>query len=327
VLDNIFLDTVKKYNLLKKKDKVILAVSGGPDSVCMFHLFCRMRERLKLNIVCAHFNHGLRKEADSDEEFVRCLCTSYKVKFVSAKKDVNNFFRGDSLEQTARRLRFDFFLQCSRYYKIRKIAIAHTRDDVIETLLMRIIRGSALRGMRAIMPKNMYKGMYIIRPLIEVDKGEVLKWLKDNNYSYVIDKTNFEDKFLRNKIRHKLIDELRKLNPNVENSLFNLSKIAAQDYDFIYRYAREKFNSLKSSAHNSIKLNLKDLNSLHPAIVNEIIRIAIENVKGDLRRLEFRHLEEIRDLIVNRPEGSIVHLPYLEVKKEENSISIKSLIL
>ena len=327
MLNDIFLDTIKKYNLLKKKDKVILAVSRGPDSVCMFHLFCRLREMLKLNIICAHFNHGLRKEADSDEKFVRDLCNSYKVKFVSTKKDVNSFFRGDSLEQTARQLRFDFFLQCSRQYRIRKIAIAHTRDDVIETLLMRIIRGSALRGMRAIMPKSIYRGMYIIRPLIEADKGEILKWLKDNNYSYVIDKTNFEDKFLRNKIRHKLIDELRKLNPNVENSLFNLSKIAAQDYDFIYGYAREKFDSLRLSSHSSIKLKLKDLNSLHPAIVNEVIRIAIENVKGDLRRLEFRHLEEIRDLIVNRPEGSVVHLPHLEVKKEEKCISIKSLIL
>ena len=223
-IEKIFLASIEDNFMLKPSERVILGISGGPDSVCLLHLFYKYNSRLKLKILAAHFNHGLRKEADSDEEFVRCLCTSYKVKFVSAKKDVNNFFRGDSLEQTARRLRFDFFLQCSRYYKIRKIAIAHTRDDVIETLLMRIIRGTALRGMRAIMPKNMYKGMYIIRPLIEVDKGEVLKWLKDNNYSYVIDKTNFEDKFLRNKIRHKLIDELRKLNPNVENSLFNLSK-------------------------------------------------------------------------------------------------------
>ncbi len=327
MLERIFRDTVAKYKLLKKRDRVILAVSGGPDSISMFHLFRELKEELKLRMICSHFNHGLRKDADKDEEFVRSLCSTYRMKFVSAKKEVAKFFKGDSLEQTARRLRFDFFLNCSRQYKIKKIALAHTRDDVIETLLMRIIRGSALRGMRAIMPKSMYRSLCLIRPLIHISKRDVLKWLKDNNYLYRIDKTNLEEKFFRNKIRHKLISILKEFNPNVENNLFNLSKIAGEDYDFLYNYASSIFTSLKKISYKGIKLKIDDLKNLHPAIFKEIIRIAIEDVKGDLRKVEYRHLEEIEDLLINRPSGSIVHLPHLEIKKDDAFLFIKSLIL
>ena len=322
-----FINTSYKNKLFKKKDRIIIGVSGGPDSVCMLYVFCLLRKEFKLNLVCAHFNHALREEADTDEEFVRKLCLSLKVRFVSGKKNVGGFFRGDSLEQTARRLRFDFFLNCSRKFKTKKIALAHTKDDVVETVLMRIIRGSALRGLRAIMPASTYKGIRIIRPLIGVAKADIIKWLKQNGYRYRLDKTNFEDKFLRNKIRNRLISFLREFNPNIENALYNLSRIAAFDYDFIHNYAKSEFNSLKRAFAGKIKLDIRMLNKLHPAVIFEIIRIAIDEVKGDLRRIELKHLDEIMDLISSRPSGSVVDLPGLEAKREQNSLIIKSLIL
>ena len=322
-----FINTSRKNKLFKKKDRIILGVSGGPDSVCMLYIFCILREEFKLNLVCAHFNHALRKEADADEEFVKKLCLSLKVRFVSATKDVGRFFKGDSMEQTARRLRFDFFLNCSRKFKIKKIALAHTKDDVVETVLMRIIRGSALRGLRAIMPLNTYKGIRIIRPLISVTKDDIIKWLNKNGYSYRLDKTNFEDKFLRNKVRNRLIGLLREFNPGIENALYNLSKISAYDYDFIHSYARSEFISIKRASAGNLKLEIRTLNKLHPAVVFEIIRIAIEEIKGDLRKIELKHLEEIMDLISSRPSGSIVDLPGVEVRREQNYIIIKSLIL
>jgi len=322
-----FLDTAYRNRLFKKKDKIILAVSGGPDSACMLHVFCLLRKDFKLNLVCAHFNHALREEADADEEFVRNLCSSLRVEFVSAKKNVGSFFKGDSLEQTARRLRFDFFLNCSRKFKIKKIALAHTRDDVIETVLMRLIRGSGSRGLRAIMPHSTYKGIRIIRPLISVAKSDIVKWLKQNEYHYRLDKTNFEDKFLRNKVRNRLIRILREFNPGIENALYNLSKVASYDYDFIHSYAKSEFSSLKRSFAGKLKLDIKMLNKLHPAIASEVIRIAIDEIKGDLRRIEFKHLEEIMELISSRPSGSVVDLPGVEAKKEQDFLIIKSLIL
>jgi len=322
-----FINTSYKNKLFKKKDKIIIGVSGGPDSICMLHVFCLLRKEFKFNLICAHFNHALREEADIDEEFVRKLCLSLKVRFVSDKKNVGGFFKGDSLEQTARRLRFDFFLNCSREFKTKKVALAHTKDDVVETVLMRIIRGSALRGLRAIMPTSTYKGIRIIRPLIGVAKADIIKWLNQNGYRYRLDKTNFEDKFLRNKIRNRLIGFLREFNPNIENALYNLSRVAASDYDFIHNYAKSEFNSLKRVFAGKIKLDTRMLNKLHPAVIFEIIRIAIDEVKGDLRRIELKHLDEIMDLISSRPPGSVVDLPGLEVKREQNSLIIKSLIL
>ena len=334
MLISSFVKAIRRNRLIHKHEGLILAVSGGPDSVCMLRLFCSLQEEYRFKLVCAHFNHCLRKEADDDAEFVEKLCRKLGVKFVSAKKNVNKFFKGDSLEQTARRLRFDFFLSCSRSLKIKKIAIAHNKNDVVETVLMHILRGTALRGLRAIVPVMRYRGMIVVRPMLEISKKDILAWLKQNNFTYRVDKTNLQDKFLRNRVRHKLIGILREFNPNVEQALFNLSKIASYDYDFLYRYAHDEFNSLKRispglsvQGADCFKLNLGGLKKLHPAVIMEVIRIAIEEAKGSLKRLELRHLEEVMDLISCRPSGSIVHLPQVEVRKECDSIFIKPLIL
>ena len=322
-----FIRISAKYKMFKRRDKIILGVSGGPDSVCMLHIFSLLKEEFKLELICAHFNHGLREDADDDEEFVGRLCSSLNIRFVSGKKNVGGFFKGDSMEQTARRLRFDFFLNCSRRYKIKKIALAHTKNDVIETVLMRIIRGSGSQGLRAIMPVSMYKNIRIIRPLISTTKDDIVSWLEHKGYGYRIDKTNFEDKFLRNKIRHRLIKILQEFNPNIENVLYNLSRITAYDYDFIHRCAKEKFDSVKKISPGKLKLGIKMLDKMHPAVIFELVRIAISEVKGNLRKIEFRHLEEIMELISSRPAGSVVSLPGLEVEREQNFLIIKSLIL
>ena len=146
MLTKIFIESIRRNKLIQKKDKLMLAVSGGPDSICMLHLFYSLRDEFKLNLTCVHFNHCLREESDSDAEFVKKLCQELGVKFVSAKKNVYKFFKGDSQEQTARILRFDFFLNCSRSLKIKKIAIAHNKNDVVETVLMRILRGKIGRA-------------------------------------------------------------------------------------------------------------------------------------------------------------------------------------
>jgi tRNA(Ile)-lysidine synthase len=281
-----------------------------------------------LQLICAHFNHMLRPEADSEEEFVKTACKELGIKFVSEKKDVNKFFKGDSLEQTARNLRFDFFLKISRHFKIKKIALAHHKDDLVETVLMRIIRGTGLKGLRAFLPKSKFKGLTVIRPLVELSKREILEWLDDNNISYCVDKSNFEDKFLRNRIRLKLMPILAEINPSIAQNLCNLSASAALDYDFIYTFSRKEFEKIKrGETRKEIKLDLDELKKHHPAIVNNIIRIAFEELKGDTRRLELRHLDEVKDLIDNRPPESIVHLPAFSVRKEGKRLVIQALIL
>lgn len=328
MLEETFKESLKKHSLLKKKDKLILGVSGGPDSMGMLYQFWKIYKDYKLKLVCAHFNHGLRAEADREEEFLRGICAKLGIKFISEKKDVQSFFNGDSLEQTARNLRLDFFLKVSRESKIKKIALAHHKDDLIETVLMRLIRGSGLKGLRGFLPKSKFKSLTIIRPLIEVRKKEIIKWLDDKKIPYCIDKSNLDDKFFRNRLRSKLLPILSGLNPNIVDNIYNLAVNIYLDYDFIHSFSYSKFLALKKKeARNSLYLDLGGLKELAPAIFNNVIRIAIEELKGNTRRLESRHLNELQDLIFNRPSGSIVDLPNLLVKKEEKTLFIQSLIL
>ncbi|MFA5007688.1 MAG: tRNA lysidine(34) synthetase TilS [Candidatus Omnitrophota bacterium] len=328
MIAGIFKNTIKRFRLVERKDRILLGISGGPDSIFMLHQFNDIAKDYKLHLVCAHFNHALRLEADSEEDFVKNICKDLGIKFVSEKKDVNKFFNGDSLEQTARNLRFDFFLKLSRHFKIKKIALAHHKDDLVETVLMRIIRGTGLKGLRAFLPKSKFKGLTIIRPLIELHKKDILKWLENRNIAYCVDKSNFEDKFLRNRIRLKLMPLLYEINPSIAQNLYNLSSSVSLDYDFIYTFSRREYEKLKrGESKREVKLDLEGLKKNHPAILNNVIRIAIEELKGDTRRLELRHLDEINDLIENRPSGSVVHLPALSIRKEEKRLIIQTLIL
>ncbi|UCG35213.1 MAG: tRNA lysidine(34) synthetase TilS [Candidatus Omnitrophota bacterium] len=328
MIEETLKDTIRSYDLLKRNDKLLLGVSGGPDSMCLLKVFSRLKDEYKLKLVCVHFNHGLRPSADKEEAFVHNFCKKEGIKFISEKKDVRKFFKGDSLEQTARNLRFDFFLKCSREVKIKKIALGHHKDDLVETVLMRLIRGTGLRGLRGFLPKSKYKSLTVIRPLIEIEKSKILDWLKREKVSYCLDESNLEDKFLRNKIRLNLFPLLKELNPNIAQNLYNLSRSISLDYDFIYAASFDVFNSLKRRhSAKELCLDLEGLKKLSPAVFNHLMRIAIEELKGDVRRIEGRHLEEIRDLVLKRPSGSIVDLPSLLVKKEQNLLRIQILIL
>jgi tRNA(Ile)-lysidine synthase len=326
MIEEIFKKTIERYQLLKKKDRVILGISGGPDSVCMFYLFLKIKKDYHLNLICAHFNHQLRKEADKEEEFVKKLCEKEKIKFVSERKDVKKFFGGDSLEQTARNLRYDFFLKVARQFKIKKLALAHHKDDLAETLLMRFVKGAGLRGLRGFLPKTKFRSLIILRPLIQIRKKDILDWLKKNNINYCIDETNFEDRYLRNYLRIKIIPLLEKINPNIIDNLYHTGRNLSSDYDFIYNFCYQQFQLLKKKETlKEVRLDLEKLKKLHPAVLNNVIRIAIEELKGNLRRLENRHLEEIENLLSSYKEERSLHLPSLLVKKERDSLVIRRL--
>jgi len=318
------LETIERYNLLKRKEKVILAVSGGPDSVAMLFLFLRIKEIFNLKLVCVHFNHGLRKEADEDEKFVKDLCSSLDIKFVSEKKNVKEFFKGDSLEQTARILRYDFFLKIANSLKIKKISLAHTKDDVIETVLMRIIRGTGIQGLRGILPLSKIKGKIFIRPLIEIEKKRILDWLKKEKISYQIDTTNFEDKFFRNKIRLNVLPLLEKLNPNIKDTLFNLARISSWNHNFITQIAQKELSKIKrGEGENFLIIDLEKIKDLHPFLLLQVLRLAIEEVKGNTRRLDWRHFESILKIL--QKKRSYLNLPGLIIEIREKKLILKSL--
>lgn len=327
-LEETFLKTIKKNNLFKKNDKLLLGVSGGPDSIALLYNVINLAKDYKFKIVCAHFNHGLRKESDGEEKFIKELCSKLNIDFVSEKKNVNDFFAGDSLEQTARQLRFDFFLKVSRQAKIKKLVLAHHKDDLAETVLMRIIRGTGLKGLRGFLPKSQFRSLTVVRPFIDLEKKQILNWLDKKNIPFCLDKSNQEVKFLRNRIRIDLLPQLEAINKSIADRLSDLAVNAGLDYDFIYTFSKSEFRRLKQKrSGRGLSLGLKGLRELHPAIFNNVIRIAIEQIKGNTRRIDQNHLIEVKKLVLEGREEASIHLPKIVIKKEKKTLSIQSLIL
>ncbi|MFC1514425.1 tRNA lysidine(34) synthetase TilS [Candidatus Omnitrophota bacterium] len=310
--------------LLQAREKVILAVSGGPDSIFLFNLFLELRQSQKIDLVVAHLNHGLREEAGAEEEFVASLCRDNAVRFVSQSKDVRRLCKGDSLEQTARNLRYDFFLATARRLKIKKVILAHHKDDLIETVLLRILRGTGLLGLRGMLPLSKYKKVVLIRPLLFLEKYEILTFLKNRNLTFMLDKSNLEDVFLRNKIRHDLAPSLARMSPTYKNSIYNLAKTISWDYDYIFQKAHAAFErSLIRQTDTLVEINTAKVLSLHRALAYNLLRICIERAKGSLRRVESKHLEQLFELLHSLPVGSVIDLPGLKVSKKEHSLAFR----
>lgn len=303
--------TIKKYKLLDRKDSILIALSGGPDSACLLYVLYSLKREFGLNLFSAHLNHMLRgKDSQKDLLFAQQLSKKLDIPFFYEEIDVEKKCSHASLEEAARNIRQDFLFRTADKVRATKIALGHTKDDQAETVLMRLLRGSGLYGLSAILPKRKILKHMLIRPLIEVTKEELLSYLKNKGISYRIDRTNKEDIYFRNRIRNRLIPELRKYNKNIVDILHNTAESASLDYEYLKKKAEEHFraiNNLKS--HSRINLKTVELLNLHPALRRMIIRLSIERLKGSLRRIDYRHIQELEDLMENRKIGSIVDLP------------------
>lgn len=318
------IEHICKNKLVKNKEALILAVSGGPDSIFIFYLALALRKIFNNTIYVAHFNHKLRDEADDEQLFVESLAKEHDCRFVCEAKDVKAAYDGNSLEQTARRLRYDFFEKISREFKAKKILFGHHKDDLAETVLMRIVRGSGLMGLKAMQSITRYKRMMLVRPLLQIEKKDILKFLDANKLKYMLDASNEEDIFLRNKIRSDFIPQLEQLNPNIKNALLNLTTTLAYDYDYMYKEVQRVYSkALISHTANRLRVDINIVREQHPAIRNQLIRYCLEQVRGHLRRIELRHCYEVSDLIDNRPCRSVVDLPDAQAIKEKDELIFK----
>ena len=316
VLDKVR-KTIKRYNLIGKGNKIIVGVSGGPDSVALLYLLNSLKKELKISLHVAHLDHMLRKDSCKDREFVERLAHKLKIPVTKAKINIKELAKAGSLEEIARNARLGFLFKVARDIKADKIALGHNLDDQAETVLMRIIRGSGLHGLSGILPKRNIAGYEIIRPLIEVKRREIEAFLKRKKISPRIDISNLEDIYFRNKIRNRLLPLLEKeYNKNIKEVLSNMAQSLGYDYDYLMGVAKRTMKSPKN------KLELKLLIRLHPAIRRLALRMSIAMVKGDTRRIAFAHIKELEDLIFNRPVNSIVDLPKgVSVVKKKNHLS------
>lgn len=295
---------LKKYKLISKNDRIVIGVSGGPDSVALLYLLNYLKEELKISLHIAHLDHRLRKDSFKDREFVQGLAEKLRLPITTGQINIKELARYGSLEEIARNARLGFLFKVAKDIKATKIALGHNLDDQSETVLMRILRGTGLYGLSGILPKRNISGYIIIRPLIEIRRRDIEAYLKRKKIKPRMDTSNLEDIYFRNKLRNRLLPLLQKeYNKNIKEIFSNMAQSLGADYDYLIRRA-QRF--LKGSGK---KISLKKILKLHPSIQRLILRLMIANIKGDTRRIEFRHIKELEDLIFSRPVNSIVDLP------------------
>jgi len=309
-------ETIKKYRLIREGDKILLGVSGGPDSLALLLTFFQLKNDLDLDLHIAHMDHGLRKDSHADALFVEDWAKKLNLPFTAARLEPDFRKKNGSLEELCREERMNFFIRTARRINADKVALGHNLDDQAETVLMRLLRGTGLYGLSGISVKRTIKGVTFIRPLLETSRNEIESFLRKNRVKPRIDSTNKEDVFFRNKIRHRLIPLLKKeYNQNIVETLANSAESISYDYEFLDRAAK---NALKSPG---LRINLDKLLRLHPAILRIKIRQYIARIQGDTRRISFQHIKELEDLLNNRPTGSIVDLPKgMAIQKTRNTL-------
>ncbi len=300
---------IKNQNLLKPGAKVIVGVSGGADSVCLLKVLSELKNELKIELLVVHINHGLRgAEADNDQKHVEKLCRDWlipiKIYFVNIKKLSAKL--GISDEEAGRIARYKVFSNVLKMIGGDCIAVAHNREDQAETVMMNILRGSGIDGLCGMSVKR----GEIIRPLLNVSRADIEKYLEDNKISYCIDSSNKGVEYTRNRIRNELfpkIEELFEVNP--ANQLIRLSKLIEDDREFLENEARKAYDGILLSDSDSLELSLSGLRILPNAIIKRIIRIAWERISNSRKNIEAIHVDQIITLCQNGRTGKAVNLP------------------
>ncbi|MCX5677616.1 MAG: tRNA lysidine(34) synthetase TilS [Candidatus Omnitrophica bacterium] len=306
------LKTIRNYELLKPGDAVLVACSGGPDSVFLLHALVRLKNKLKLKkVAVCNLDHGLRgKESRADSLFVKKMAKELGLEFIHKKVNLKSAgLKGISTEELARAERYKFFKEAGAKLRAGVIATGHTLDDQAETVLMRVIKGASLKGLVGIAPSRNEGDLKVVRPLCELEKSEIVKYLDNERIDYRIDHTNLEPIYFRNIIRGEIIPFLEKFNPRLKRALFSMAEHLREDFEFIEEANAGIKGMVSYSKDGGVEIGLKDLIVQARAIQKEILRDLLEKAGGEVKKLSFRHWKEVEALINRKAKGSSVHLP------------------
>lgn len=304
---NLVKKNILDKNLISQGDNVLIGFSGGPDSVFLFHNLRILKETLSFNLYASHINHMYRGEdAEHDEAFVRNLCGNYGIKLFVKRKNAADYANELRVteEEAGRILRYNFFRENLKEIGGGKIAVAHNLNDQAETVLQRIIRGTGIDGLKAML----YERDDIIRPILNVSRSQIESYLDENDYEYCIDKTNSEDIYGRNKIRLNLIPYLEKsFNPNIQNTLFRMSEIMDKDSKIIEKYIDIIYDeALIKKTYNEIYFDLNKLRSLEEYETGRILRRSLELLKGNTNNIESKHIDYANEFIKSGKTGKAI---------------------
>ena len=289
-------------NLLNKGDKVVVAVSGGPDSMCLLDVLYRLKDELDIKIEVAHVNHGIRKESDDEKIYVENYCNDRDIPFHYLKVDVPTLSKEKKIseETCGREIRYEFFEKVRKETNSNYIAVAHNLNDNVETVLLNEIRGCGLKGLTGMD----FKFNYIIRPLLTIEKKDILVYNNELEINPCIDKTNEEEIYLRNKIRLSLIPYLQELNPNFITNISRMRLILKEDNDFIVDYVDNIMKDIILEENkDKIVFNFSNIMIQHDSIKKRIIRNIIEKKISNLDGIESIHVLDIIKLLKNNIKG------------------------
>ena len=298
------LETIKKYNLIQNGDKIVLGVSGGPDSISMLDILNEIRidktNNLDFNIVVAHVNHMIREEAGEDLEFVKNFCNKIGVEFYSKSIDIQKIANNNRIgtEEAGRNARYEFFDEILEKTNSNKIAIAHNKNDKAETIIMNMLRGSGIAGLKGIEP---IKNNKYIRPLIECERYEIENYCKERNIEARIDRTNFENIYTRNKIRNIIIPYIKKeFNPNIIQTMDRLSELVKEEDEYLEKLVEQKYQEmLLEEKTKEIVIDLKKFNKEEKVIKSRILLYTIARLLGSTKGIEKIHIEDVIKMCSN----------------------------
>lgn len=313
--------TVKKYNLINKKEQIIIGVSGGADSMCLLYFLHSIAESYEIKLLVIHINHGLRgEEADSDEEYVKDVCERLGIPFFAYHISIADeaISRKMTEEEAGRAVRYEIFQNAAKEFNADKIAVAHTMNDNAETMLMNLCRGTGINGLTGISPVR----DNIIRPLIAMSRQEVEKTLEELGIEYKTDYTNKSFKYTRNRVRYELIPWLTEnMNSSVVNILSKNAAVINEENAFIENAALKAFNECVIEDEFT-RLDLRRLDALEPVILKRVLRIACRKYNSQLHDISLEHIESIISLM-KKQSGKKISLPNnLFVQKNQDSIII-----
>ncbi|WP_321495417.1 tRNA lysidine(34) synthetase TilS [uncultured Desulfobacter sp.] len=324
---DLVLDTIQAYDMVAPGHNVLIGVSGGPDSIALAQALRNLQKDLDIHIGLAHLNHMLRgSHALADENFVRKFARKHSLDLVVESQNVAELAKKQRLcvEEAGRNARYDFFSRIALEKGFHRIALGHNRDDNAEQVLMNIVRGTGPQGLRGIAPVRQKR---FIRPLIRMPRTKILAFLDAINQSYVVDVSNEDTSYLRNRIRHCLIPFLEtQFNPDIRTGLDRLSHIMGQEDDFLDQMARTALENATTERQNDqITLSIPAIATLDRALGARVIRAALLTVKHNLRRISHTHIRDILSFAVKNTEsGKSLDLPdQIRVYRQRHVLHIK----
>lgn len=297
---------IGRHRMFETGQRVGVAVSGGADSVFLLHALHELGAHWNLKLSVVHVEHGIRgADSTADAEFVGRLAASFALPFYLHSADVPAM--RNNLEQAARNARHGFYRELLASSVLDRIATGHTHNDQAETVLYRMLRGSGLAGLAGILPVTAEQ---VVRPILQLQRCEIEAWLRERGVEWREDTTNTDISYARNRIRHEILPLLRRtFNPRLDDSLVHLGMLAQDEQ----AYWNAELDRYALSPSDAPVLSTQQLTQASPAVARRLIRRAIEHVKGDLRQIDFSHIERILEMSLSASGHDRVQLPGAEV--------------